>query len=204
MGGFCLRGGGSRWKRGVEDRWKGRKSREFRVESWGGAARIAAVMSSDPLLQLLRRKARISDKELADLLSMDQAVVAKRIADWKEDGTILGYHAVVDPEVTGDTSVSAFIEVKVTPERGGGFDRLAMRVARFEQVVSCYLASGGYDLMVVVEGSDLREVARFVSEKLSSLEGVISTATHFRLKTYKENGFLFERESSPERLAVSP
>jgi len=161
-------------------------------------------MSSDPLLQLLRRKARISDQELADLLSMDQAVVAKRIADWKEDGTILGYHAVVDPEATGDTSVSAFIEVKVTPERGGGFDRLAMRVARFEQVVSCYLASGGYDLMVVVEGSDLREVARFVSEKLSSLEGVISTATHFRLKTYKENGFLFERESSPERLAVSP
>ncbi len=161
-------------------------------------------MSSDPLLQLLRRKARISDQELADLLSMDRAVVAKRIVDWKEDGTILGYHAVVDPEATGDTSVSAFIEVKVTPERGGGFDRLAMRVARFEQVVSCYLASGGYDLMVVVEGSDLREVARFVSEKLSSLEGVISTATHFRLKTYKENGFLFERESSPERLAVSP
>lgn len=170
----------------------------------GGSSKNYRTMSSDPLLQLLRRKARISDQELADLLSMDQAVVAKRIADWKEDGTILGYHAVVDPEATGDTSVSAFIEVKVTPERGGGFDRLAMRVARFEQVVSCYLASGGYDLMVVVEGSDLREVARFVSEKLSSLEGVISTATHFRLKTYKENGFLFERESSPERLAVSP
>ena len=111
---------------------------------------------------------------------------------------------MVDPEAIGDTSVSAFIEVKVTPERGGGFDRLAMRVARFDQVVSCYLASGGYDLMVVVEGADLREVARFVSEKLSSLDGVISTATHFRLKTYKENGFLFERESQPERLSVSP
>jgi DNA-binding Lrp family transcriptional regulator len=94
--------------------------------------------------------------------------------------------------------------VKVTPERGGGFDRLAMRIARFDQVVSCYLASGGYDLMVVVEGADLREVARFVSEKLSSLDGVISSATHFRLKTYKENGFVFDRESSTERLAVSP
>ena len=158
-------------------------------------------MSSDPLLQLLRRKARFTDRELADLLSLDQAAVAARIAALEADGTILGYHAVINPEATGDTSVSAFIEVKVTPERGGGFDRLAMRVA---QVVSCYLASGGYDLMVVVEGGDLREVARFVSEKLSSLDGVISTATHFRLKTYKENGFLFEREASTERLAVSP
>jgi DNA-binding Lrp family transcriptional regulator len=161
-------------------------------------------MSSDPLLQLLRRKARISDQDLADLLSSTPQVIAARIAAWEADGTILGYHAVIDPEAMGDTSVSAFIEVKVTPERGGGFDRLAMRVARFDQVVSCYLASGGYDLMVVVEGSDLREVARFVSEKLSSLDGVISTATHFRLKTYKENGFVFERENTVERLAVSP
>lgn len=161
-------------------------------------------MSSDPLLQLLRRKARLSNQELADLLSSDHATVAAQVAGWEADATILGYHAVVNPETFGDTSVSAFIEVKVTPERGGGFDRLAMRISRFDQVVSCYLASGGYDLMVVVEGSDLREVARFVSEKLSSLDGVISTATHFRLKTYKENGFLFEREAASERLAVSP
>jgi len=161
-------------------------------------------MSSDPLLQLLRRKARVSDKDLADLLSSTPDAIAARVAALEADNTILGYHAVIDPEATGDTSVSAFIEVKVTPERGGGFDRLAKRVARFDQVVSCYLASGGYDLMVVVEGGDLREVARFVSEKLSSLDGVISTATHFRLKTYKENGFLFERESPTERLAVSP
>jgi DNA-binding Lrp family transcriptional regulator len=161
-------------------------------------------MSHDPLLQLLRRKARFTNQELADLLTSDAATIASRIAAWEADGTILGYHAVVDPEIMGDTAVSAFIEVKVTPERGGGFDRLAMRIARFDQVLSCYLASGGYDLMVVVEGSDLREVARFVSEKLSSLDGVISTATHFRLKTYKENGFVFERATITERLAVSP
>ncbi len=161
-------------------------------------------MSSDPLLQLLRRKARFTHQELADLLGSDKDAIAVQVAAWEADGTILGYHAVVNPEAMGDTSVSAFIEVKVTPERGGGFDRLAMRIARFDQVVSCYLASGGYDLMVVVEGDDLRDVARFVSEKLSSLEGVISTATHFRLKTYKENGFLFEREASSERLAVTP
>jgi DNA-binding Lrp family transcriptional regulator len=165
---------------------------------------IPTAMSTDPLLELLRRKARFTHQELADLLSQDKESVAQRLAQWEHDGTIRGYHAVIDPEAAGDTSVSAFIEVKVTPERGGGFDRLAMRIARFEQVVSCYLASGGYDLMVVVEGPDLREVARFVSEKLSTLDGVLSTATHFRLKTYKENGFIFEHESQPERLAVAP
>ena len=161
-------------------------------------------MSTDPLLELLRRKARVSHQELADLLACDSHTIAARIAAWEKDGTIRGYQAVIDQEAAGDTSVSAFIEVKVTPERGGGFDRLAMRIARFEQVVSCYLASGGYDLLVVVEGADLREVARFVSEKLSTLDGVLSSATHFRLKTYKENGFLFEQEAPTERLAVSP
>ncbi len=161
-------------------------------------------MPLDPLLHLLCRKARLSHQELGELLALPPQTITERLAAWEKDGTIRGYHAVIDPEITGDTAVSAFIEVKIAPERGGGFDRLAMRVSRFEQVVSCYLASGGYDLMVVVEGADLREVARFVSEKLSTLEGVISTATHFRLKTYKENGFLFEHESSNERLAVAP
>ncbi|MBC7980103.1 MAG: Lrp/AsnC family transcriptional regulator [Armatimonadetes bacterium] len=156
------------------------------------------------LLHLLRNKARASYKELAEILNTGESEVAAQILAWEKDQTILGYHAVTNPEAIGDNSVSAFIEVRLTPERGGGFDRLAMRIARFDQVVSCYLASGGYDLMVVVEGSDLREVARFVSEKLSSLDGVLSTATHFRLKTYKENGFLFERETETDRLAVSP
>lgn len=161
-------------------------------------------MSTDPLLQLLRTKARYSHAEIADLLSLTPDQVNSRIAGWEEDGTILGYQAVVDPEKADADAVAAFIEVKVTPERGGGFDRLALRIARFEQVTSCYLASGGYDLMVVVEGGDLREVARFVSEKLSTLDGVLSTATHFRLKTYKENGFIFDREAASERLVVSP
>jgi DNA-binding Lrp family transcriptional regulator len=168
------------------------------------AARTPAAMSIDPLLQLLRRQARHSHQELAELLSLSEGEVRERLAAWEKNGTILGYQAVINPEQAGDDDVSAFIEVKVTPERGGGFDRLAMRIARFDQVVSCYLASGGYDLMVVVEGSDLREVARFVSEKLSTMDGVISTATHFRLKTYKENGFIFGETSGPERLAVSP
>jgi DNA-binding Lrp family transcriptional regulator len=109
-------------------------------------------MSTDPLLELLRSKARHSHEELAELLAMSEAEVRAKIASWEKDGTILGYHAVVNAERAGDLNVQAFIEVKVTPERGGGFDRLAMRIARFDQVVSCYLASGGYDLMVVVQG----------------------------------------------------
>lgn len=161
-------------------------------------------MSSDPLLHLLRTNARYSHQQLAEMLSESAEAVAARISGLEKDGIIMGYNAVINPESLGDQHVAAFIEVKLTPERGGGFDRLAMRIARFEQVVSCYLASGGYDLMVVVEGNDLRDVARFVSEKLSSLEGVLSTATHFRLKTYKENGFVFEGEEKTERLSVAP
>ena len=161
-------------------------------------------MSIDPLLDLLRRNARHTPKELAEILDLPEAEVKARIAEWEGDGTIAGYQAVIDADRAGDRDVSAFIEVKLTPERGGGFDRLAMRIARFEQVTSCYLASGGYDLMVVVEGGDLREVARFVSEKLSTMDGVLSTAKHFRLKTYKENGFLLEGESETQRLAVAP
>lgn len=159
---------------------------------------------SDPLLKLLRRKARYSDEELAEALSLTPSEIAQRIAAFEENGTILGYQAVIDEEKADGTGVSAFIEVRLTPERGGGFDRLAMRIARFEQVSSCYLASGGYDLMVMVEGGDLREVARFVSEKLSSLDGVLSTATHFRLKTYKEKGFVFESDQPEGRLPVAP
>ena len=161
-------------------------------------------MNIDPLLQLLRRKARHTHQELAEMLSLSEEEVRSRISEWEEDGTIVGYQALIDPDRAGDQDVAAFIEVKLTPERGGGFDRLATRIARFEQVTSCYLASGGYDLMVVVEGGGLREVAAFVSEKLSTMDGVLSTATHFRLKTYKENGFLFAGDDEPGRLAVAP
>ena len=111
---------------------------------------------------------------------------------------------MIDPALDGDDDVTAFIEVKLTPERGGGFDRLARRISRFEQITSCYLISGGYDLLVMVEGKDLLSVAAFVSEKLSTIEGVISTATHFRLKSYKEKGFIFGESSGASRLPVTP
>ncbi|MGJ8678580.1 MAG: Lrp/AsnC family transcriptional regulator [Akkermansiaceae bacterium] len=159
---------------------------------------------NDPLLSLLQTKARFSDAELAEMLNLTAEEVKARIDACEKDGTILGYQAVINADMVGESGVSAFIEVKVTPERGGGFDRLAVRVARFDQVVSCYLASGGYDLLVVVEGNDLRDVASFVSNKLSTLDGVLSTATHFRLKTYKENGFIFGVEELEGRLSVAP
>ncbi|MEG2249051.1 MAG: Lrp/AsnC ligand binding domain-containing protein, partial [Akkermansia sp.] len=94
--------------------------------------------------------------------------------------------------------------VKVTPEREGGFDRLATRIARFDEVSSCYLASGGFDLLIIIEGKDIREIANFVSEKLSTLDGILSTSTHFHLKTYKKNGCLFDIPTQDERLIVSP
>lgn len=155
------------------------------------------------MLEMLRREGRQSLASLAEKFSLSEAEVATKVAGWEADGSILGYQAVVNTDKVG-THVSAFIEVKLKPEPGGGFDRAASRIAKFEQVESCYLASGGYDLMVLVTGKDLMEVARFVSENLSSLEGVISTATHFRLKTYKENGFLFGSEDDGSRLLVSP
>jgi DNA-binding Lrp family transcriptional regulator len=160
-------------------------------------------MSIDPLLQLLRSSGRLPVTELAERLSLPEDEVRARLEAWEKDGTILGFQAVVNQELTGDQKVSAFIEVKISPEKEGGFDRMARRIAKFEQVSSCHLLSGGYDLLLLVEGSDLMEVARFVSEKLSSMEGVISTATHFRLKTYKELGLDFNGEDDPDRLPVS-
>ena len=158
----------------------------------------------DPLLTLLQREARISLEDLAAQTGGTTADVAGKISQWETDGVILGYHAVVDSEKINKGAVTAVIEVRITPERGGGFDRLASRIAQFDQVQSCYLMSGSYDLLVVIAGQDLREVARFVSEKLSTLEGVLSTATHFRLKSYKESGILTHREERTERLPVAP
>ena len=158
----------------------------------------------DALLSLLQHNALASHEDLAAQLNVSPAEVSRRVKAYEADGVILGYSTVIDSEKVGDTLVTAVIEVKITPEREGGFDRLAGRIARFEQVQTCYLMSGGYDLMVVVEGRSLREVASFISEKLSTLAGVIATATHFRLKAYKENGVLLSSPETSERLAVSP
>jgi DNA-binding Lrp family transcriptional regulator len=158
----------------------------------------------DQLLSLLRHNARASIEDLARELALSEEEVARRIDELEREGVILGYQAVVDAEKRAANLVTAVVEVKLTPERGGGFDRLANRIARFDDVQSCYLMSGGYDLLVIVEGATLQEIARFIAEKLATIKGVIGTATRFRLKTYKENGVSLAREEKAQRLAVTP
>jgi len=158
----------------------------------------------DRLLELLKPNGRASNEDLAKALNVTEAEVAARIEAFERNGTIVGYQTLFDPEKCGNGSVEAVIEVKITPERGGGFDRLASRISKFEEVQSCYLMSGGYDLLVIVQGENLQAIARFIAERLSTIKGIISTATHFRLKAYKESGMLLHRESKPQRLAVSP
>ncbi len=158
----------------------------------------------DPILKLLQENAALQPAQLAKLLNLPEAEIAAKIKAYEESEVILGYRAVLNEEKLGQDIVRAVIEVKLTPERGGGFDRLAERIAKYAEVRSCYLMSGGYDLLVVVEGTSLREVATFVSEKLATIQGVISTATHFMLKVYKEQGLLIRAEANEERLAISP
>ena len=158
----------------------------------------------DPLLKLLRENAALKPAQLATLLNRPESEVATQIKTYETSQVILGYRTVLNEEKLGVDRVKAVIEVKITPERGGGFDRLAERIAKYSEVNSCYLMSGGYDLLVIVEGSNLREVATFVSEKLATVQGVISTATHFMLKPYKEQGILMSQEHNDERLAVTP
>lgn len=158
----------------------------------------------DPLLSILKERGRATLTELARLTGQTEKEVEAAIRKWEKERVILGFQAVLDPDKTGNGAVRAVIEIKITPEREGGFDRIAARVARYPEVVSCQLMSGGYDLLIVVEGPDLRQVANFVAEKLSTIQGVISTATHFQLKTYKEAGVLFHGDERTERLAVSP
>ncbi len=158
----------------------------------------------DSLLKLIRENAAWQPAELAAMLNLSESEVIALIKKHEAEGVILGYRAILNEEKLGLEVVRAVIEVKITPERGGGFDRLAERIAKYSEVQSCYLMSGGYDLLVVVQGKNLREVATFVSEKLATVQGVISTATHFMLKPYKEQGVLMKAEVNEERLAVAP
>ncbi len=161
-------------------------------------------MKQDALLSRLRHNARSSNYDLAGELNATEEEVAEEILRLENEGVILGYHTIVDPLKVSGGNVTAEIEVKITPERGGGFDRLAARIANFDEVQSCYLMSGSYDLLIFIEGKTLQDVSAFISEKLSTIKGVISTATHFRLKVYKENGVLLHQEEREERLAVTP
>ena len=161
-------------------------------------------MGMDPLLKLLKENANLKPAQLADMLNVSEEEVHSKIEAYEADQTILGCHTVLNEEKVEDDTVRAVIEVRITPERGGGFNRLAQRIAKYKEVHSCYLMSGSYDLLVIMEGKSLREIASFVSEKLATMQGILSTATHFILKPYKEHGLLTHLEEDSERLSVSP
>lgn len=153
------------------------------------------------LLTHLESDCTLSHQQLAALCDTTEEDVAHRLKSLEQEGVILGYRTVVDWEKTSVEMVEALIEVKITPQRDKGFDRIAERIYQYEEVESCYLMSGGYDLTVILTGKTLREVALFVSQKLSTIDGVTSTATHFILKKYKQQNVIFApREEQKERL----
>jgi DNA-binding Lrp family transcriptional regulator len=156
------------------------------------------------ILKLLVADPSLLPGDLAKMLGWNEGEVREQLRQLAADRILLGYRAVLNEARLGNDRVRAMIEVRITPERGGGFDNIAGRSALHSELRSCHLMSGGYDLLVEVEGANLREVAGFVSERLAVLPGVLSTATHFVLQAYKEQGVLLSRGPTEERLSVSP
>jgi DNA-binding Lrp family transcriptional regulator len=156
------------------------------------------------ILDLLKEDARRSAELLATMLGEDRAAVETAIAELEADKVIVKYATVVNWGKVDDDKVTALIEVQITPERGHGFDAIAERIYLFPEVKSVYLMSGAYDLLVEIEGSTLKAVASFVSSKLSSIDRVLSTKTHFILKKYKQDGVIFEDHEDDHRLLISP
>ncbi|MBR2642322.1 MAG: Lrp/AsnC family transcriptional regulator [Lentisphaeria bacterium] len=156
------------------------------------------------ILRLLQDDCRLSAQEIAERIGAEEALVKDMIRKMEADQVILGYTAVVADDRLPDAKVRALIEVKVKPQRDGGFDEVARRIARFPEVVRLYLVSGGYDLLLEVEGDSLQTVAGFVSARLATIDGVLSTATSFQLKKYKESGKIMSQEDEYERLPVTP
>ena len=157
----------------------------------------------DELLKLLKNNAKESPENLAQLLGKHVDDVAGQIASYEKDGIIQGYQAVLNEDKIAGAPVTAAIEVRLSVEREGGFNRIAERISRFPEVRSAYLMSGGYDLLLFISGKSLNAVASFVSEKLSPLTGVVGTGTHFMLKTYKRNDVLMQTPDENERPQIS-
>ena len=159
----------------------------------------------NPVLKLLLEGVSLNTTQMAQVLNLSETEVNRQLDELKQQRVLLGWSPVLNLSHEDAGTVRAVIEVRITPERGGGFNRLAERISKFDEVESCYLMSGGYDLLVFVNGASLQKVAAFVSEKLSTLEGVLSTATHFMLRSYKEHGFLLGgKVEETERLKVAP
>ncbi|CDZ24487.1 transcriptional regulator, AsnC family [[Clostridium] cellulosi] len=157
----------------------------------------------DKLLSLIEENAKLSDEQLAAMLNRDVEEVRRQIREYEKSGLIKGYKALIDWEKADKETVTAFIEVKVSPQRDYGFEQVAERIMQFEEVESVYLMSGGFDLAVTVRGNSFKEVAMFVAERLSPLDNVLSTATHFILRRYKDKGVVFGSEKPDERGRIS-
>jgi len=155
-------------------------------------------------LDLLRRNARIPAAAVAERLQTTPETIAELIREMEQDGTIIGYYALVNEEILESTAVRAIIEVQVQPQRDSGFDPVALKISKFPEVQTVHLVSGGYDLRLEVVGRSLHEVASFVASKLAPLDGVKATVTHFLLKKYKEAGFQLREDEAYERLKVVP
>jgi DNA-binding Lrp family transcriptional regulator len=159
----------------------------------------------NPVLKLLIEGRHFTTSQMAQVAGLSEAEIDRYLEELKKERIFLGWRPVLDLSREAAGAVRALIEVKITPERGGGFNRLADRLSRFDEVESCYLVSGGYDLLIFASGPSLQKVANFVSEKLATIEGVLSTSTHFMLRSYKEGGYMIEAETeSADRLKVSP
>ena len=158
----------------------------------------------EELLGIIEKNSRIDIKELAVLLGREEIEVANELAKLENEGIICGYHTLIDWEKTSIEKVTALIEVKVTPQRGQGFDHIAERIYNYPEVKAVYLISGGYDLLVTLEEKTLREISNFVSDKLSTLDSVLSTATHFILKKYKDHGTILDKKPEYGREVVTP
>jgi DNA-binding Lrp family transcriptional regulator len=158
----------------------------------------------EKLLMFIEKNSRIDIKELSVILGEDELKVANELKKLEEERVICGYHTMIDWDKTTIEKVTALIEVRVTPKRGRGFEEIAERIYNYDEVTSVYLISGAYDLLVILEGKTLRSVSQFVSDKLSTLDTVLSTATHFILKKYKDHGTVMTDLKKDERMIVSP
>ena len=158
----------------------------------------------EKILAIIEKNSRIDLKDLAALLGESEAAVANEIAEMEKENIICGYHTMINWDNTGDEKVIALIEVKVTPQRGMGFDKIAERIYQYSEVNAVYLMSGAFDFTVIIEGKTMRQVAQFVSEKLSAMDSVLSTATHFVLKKYKDHGTIMYEKPGDERMMITP
>lgn len=158
----------------------------------------------EQILTFLEKNSKIDLKELAIMLGSSEEVIANEVQKMEQEHIICGYHTLIDWDKTSVDKTTALIEVRVTPQRGQGFDNIAERIYNYPEVQSVYLISGAYDLLVILEGKTLKEVSSFVSDKLSTLDTVLSTATHFILKKYKDDGIILAKKMKDERMLVTP